>query len=113
MEAARQVLARGSSKLVVAHFPQGAVAVGVGGEELSIPSVAVPTDAIQGTNGAGDAFAAGLLYGLHEDWALDEAIKLGHAAAAASVRSLGTTDALASWRECLELASRWGWRSAI
>ena len=113
MGAARQVLAAGSMRLVVAHFPHGAVAVSAGGKEVSIPSVAVPLDAIQGTNGAGDAFAAGLLYGLHEDWNVEAAIKLGHATAAASVRSLGTTDAVVSWRESLELASLWGRRSSF
>ena len=113
MNAVRQVLAAGSMKLVVAHFPHGAVAVSDGGEEVSIPSVAVPSETIQGTNGAGDAFAAGLLYGLHEHWTLEAAIEVGHATAAASVRSLGTTDALVSWRECLELASLWGWRSSF
>ena len=111
LNAARSVLAAGSMKLVVAHFPGGAVAVGAGGEEFLKPSVAVPPDAILGTNGAGDAFAAGLLYGLHQDWNVPAAIELGHATAAASVRSLGTTDAVNSWRECLELASRWGWRN--
>ena len=57
-------------------------------------------------------FAAGILYGLHEDWPLAEIVNLGHAAAAASVRSLGTTDAGMSWQECVELASTWGWRTA-
>ena len=100
-------------QLVVVHFPGGAVAITKDKEELLVPSVAIPAKEIVGTNGAGDAFAAGILYGLHEDWPLAEIINLGHAAAAASVRSLGTTDAGMSWQECVELASTWGWRTAI
>lgn len=113
LEAARAVLSKGSMKLVVVHFPAGAVAVSASGEDFSRPSVAVPPEEILGTNGAGDAFAAGMLYGLHESWDVVAAIELGHATAASSVRSLGTTDAVISWRDCLELASRWGWRNPV
>lgn len=111
--AARSVLAKSAMQFVVVHFPGGAVAVGPGGTEFLKPSVDIPADAIQGTNGAGDAFAAGLLYGLHQEWSVAEAMELGHASAAASVRGLGTTDSMVSWKECLALASHWGWRDSL
>ena len=113
INAARIVLDRGSIELIVVHFPSGAIAVTKDGAELRVPSVAIPDNEILGTNGAGDAFAAGILYGLHEDWPLAAIINLAHAAAAASVRSLGTTDAGVSWQECLKLASAWGSRTEI
>lgn len=113
LTAARKVLAIGSMQLVVTHFPGGAIAVGADGAEILAPSVDIPTEAIQGTNGAGDAFAAGVLYGLHQNWSVTAAIKLGHASAAASVRGLGTTDTVVAWRDCLALASRWGWRKKL
>lgn len=111
LNAAHKVLSKGTMQLVVAHFPGGAVAVGPGGQEVLKPSLVIPTEAIQGTNGAGDAFAAGLLYGLHQEWSVTEAMELGHASAAASVRGLGTTDTVVSWQECLELVSCWGWQN--
>ena len=110
---ARGILATSSIQLVVTHFPGGAVAVSSGGAEILSPSVNVPSEEIRGANGAGDAFAAGVLYGLHQNWNVKDAIELGHASAAASLRGLGTTDAVLSWRECLSLASRWGWREKI
>lgn len=113
LAAARAVLADGAMDLVVAHFPLGAVAVPRGGEAVVMPSVAVPPEAIAGTNGAGDAFAAGLLYGVHEGWGLEESLRLAHATAAASLRSVSTTGAVESWRCCLDLAARWGWRPAL
>lgn len=109
----RKVLAMGAMQLVVTHFPGGAVAVESDGAEVRAPSVNIPEGEIQGTNGAGDAFASGVLYGLHEGWSVSQAIELGHASAAASVRGLGTTDTVVGWRECLELASRWGWRNSL
>lgn len=111
--AAASVLTQGSMHLVTIHFPQGALAVPRDGQAIFVPSVAVPPDAIIGPNGAGDAFAAGFLYGLHEDWPLTDALWLGHAAAACSLRSAGTTDGLASWRECLDVAERWGRRASL
>lgn len=100
-------------KLVIVHFPMGAVAVTNDGGQLVSPSVDIPTDAIAGTNGAGDAFAAGALYGLHEGWGLVDTLKLAHASAATSMRHIGTTDALVPWSQCMELASEYGWRQTI
>ena len=50
-------------ELVAAHFPEGALAAARDGSRLALGSVAMPASAIAGANGAGDAFAAGLLYG--------------------------------------------------
>lgn len=100
-------------KLVIVHFPMGAVAVTRRGDQLVLPSVDMPVDKIAGTNGAGDAFAAGALYGLHEGWALEDTVKLAHASAAASMRHIGTTDALVPWSKCLDLAAEYGWRQSI
>jgi sugar/nucleoside kinase (ribokinase family) len=108
--AARAVLAQGVRRLAVVHFPQGAIAVTAEGGVTYRPSVRVPAAAIVAANGAGDAFAAGLLYGLHESWPIDRALSLAHAAAAASLRSMSTTDTVESWQACLALADQWGWR---
>ncbi|MFB2550454.1 carbohydrate kinase family protein [Ensifer soli] len=111
-QAAREVLLRGAMRLVTVHFPSGAVTVTRDGQVAFVPSVAVPPEAVAGPNGAGDAFAAGFLYGLHESWALEDAIWLGHAAAACSLRTTGTTDGVEAWQTCLSIAERWGRRSA-
>src|SRR5580693_1794038 len=66
------VLALGSIRWAAAHFPEGGVVVGRDGSRLALGSVALPVSAIVGANGAGDAFAAGLLYGLHEQWPMTE-----------------------------------------
>jgi sugar/nucleoside kinase (ribokinase family) len=113
VRSARHVLAEGSMVLVVVHFPAGAVAVSRDGTVTAKPSVRVPSAAIAGTNGAGDAFAAGFLYGVHEGWHVEQSLTLAHAAAAASLRGIGTTDAVESWRHCLALAENWSWREAL
>ena len=97
---------------VVAHFPEGAVAGGRDGTWASLGSVAAPPGAIAGVNGAGDAFAAGMIYGLHEDWPIADCLKLAHGAAAASMRAVSTTEGVAPVAECLALAEKWGLRPA-
>jgi sugar/nucleoside kinase (ribokinase family) len=104
------VLARGPMRWIVAHFLDGAVAGGRDGSRLALGSVALPASAIVGANGAGDAFAAGILYGLHEQWPIAECLQLGHACAAASMRAVSTTAGVGPVAECLKLAKQWGFR---
>ena len=110
--AARAVLAAGAMRVGAVHFPAGAAAVERDGTVTTRPSVAVPPAAIVGANGAGDAFAAGFLYGTHEGWTVERALTLAHAAAAASLRGMTTTGTVEPWADCLALAERWGWRPA-
>jgi len=94
---------------VVVHFPKGAIAVARDGTATQQPSVRVPQSAIVSANGAGDAFAAGMLYGLHESWDVRRCLALAHASAAASLRGASTTDTVEQWQTCLQLAEGWGW----
>ena len=113
LENAARVLETGDMELIVVHFPMGALALSRSGERHVLPSVDQPSDKIAGTNGAGDAFAAGALYGLHQDWRLPQTLRLAHASAAASMRHIGTTDALTDWQSCLQMAEQCGWRGAL
>lgn len=111
LKAAKTVLESGAMEHVVVHWPAMAVAVTRDGTVVRVPSVAIPADQVVGANGAGDAFAAGIIYGLHEGWPLDRSLALAHATAAASLRSVTTSEAVVSWQEALRLADGWGWRS--
>ena len=110
---ARRVLDAGAMTLVVVHFPEGAIAVARDGTTWREPSVAVPEAEIVGPNGVGDAFAAGFIYGLHEDWEVAKSLRLGHAAAAMALRSVGTTDSVEPFQQCLDQAARWGSRPPL
>ncbi len=113
MAAAAAALKFGVGRLVAVHFPGGAVVAGHDGGTLEMPSVKVPAAAVAGANGAGDAFAAGFLYGLHENWSLDDTLRLAHATAAASLRRITTYGGVESWSNCLALAKQLGWREAL
>ena len=105
-----EVLALGPLRWAAAHFPEGAVVSGRDGSRLAMGSVALPASAIVGANGAGDAFAAGMLYGVHEQWPIAECLRLGHGCAAASMRAVSTTAGVGTVAECLKLAKQWGFR---
>ncbi len=84
--------------LVVIHMPEGALAYSREGH-LYVPSR--PVDKIVSSVGAGDAFCAGVLYALHEEWPIDKALDLGHRAAAACLGHETTTDGLQPVSELL------------
>jgi sugar/nucleoside kinase (ribokinase family) len=108
--AVEATLSLGSMSLVVAHFPQGAIAATREGGRFAVGSVAMPSEAIAGVNGAGDAFAAGMLYGVHEGWPIEKGLRLAHACAAASMREVSTTSGVVTVAECLALAEKYGLR---
>jgi len=103
-KAAQSLISQGSMSVVVVHFPEAAIAVTTSGEILVRDSFEVHPSWIKSTVGAGDAFAAGMLYGLHESWSLDASVELGHASAAASLRAATTVDSVQSIQACLEFA---------
>src|SRR2546423_3584961 len=62
--AAQILLEHGVKRWVFVHFPEGAFALGGKGQPLVQASVLVPKSRIKSVVGSGDAFAAGVLYGL-------------------------------------------------
>ena len=90
LKSAGRKLHRGN--LVVIHMPEGAFAVSKKDGELWVPSR--PVKSIVSSVGAGDAFAAGMLYGLHEEWPLAQCMDLAHAAAGACLGHPTTTGGL-------------------
>ena len=66
---------------------------------------------MRSTTGAGDAFAAGVILGLHEGWPVERCLRLGAASAAACVRGLKTSDGIRPAGVCLADAERAGYRA--
>jgi sugar/nucleoside kinase (ribokinase family) len=109
--ACRRLLDMGVTELAGVHHPDGAVAVQRNGEVAKRPSVKVELHEIAGSVGAGDAFYAGVLFGIHEDWPLEQCLDLGNAAAATSLHSPTTSASIRPWTECLAYAKAKGLRA--
>ena len=107
---ARGLLSMGVRRIAVIHFPAGGVAVTGDGRAWRHGSVRLPPEQVVSTLGAGDAFASGVILGLHEGWPMERILRLAVSAAAACVQSLGTSDGIRSADECLAAAETVGFR---
>ena len=99
--AAHKLIEAGVRQWVVVHFPEGACALGPDGKLHAQGSLRIPQAKIVSTVGAGDAFAAGVLYGLHEGRAIEEALRYGVCSAAACLHGAGTSDGILPLHQCL------------
>ncbi|MBI4978542.1 MAG: carbohydrate kinase family protein [Spirochaetes bacterium] len=80
IKAAEALITGGVRELVVIHFPEGGFAI-TKNERAFVPSFEVPRDDIKGTAGAGDAFCAGMLFAIHDELPLEDALTFANACA--------------------------------
>ena len=110
---AREVLRRGVHRAVIVHLPEGALCVARDQPLVLQPAVRVAADQIVGTAGAGDAFSAGFLLGLHEGWNLQRSLELAVCAAAISLRDATCSAAIEPWQNCLAFGSKMGFHADV
>ncbi|MFV0383706.1 carbohydrate kinase family protein [Paracoccus sp. (in: a-proteobacteria)] len=95
---AAHVLAHGGVRhAVIMHSARQVVWLEAGEAHIFRPEP-LPPEKIVSAVGAGDAFAAGVLHGLHQDWPRDRAVALGFRAAAACLGAQTATGGLAALR---------------
>jgi len=111
--AAGALLQQGVRELVVIHFPEGAFARKRKGDDFWQSSLKLPPNYIAGTAGAGDAFCAGVLYGLHEGWDLQRCLLTGVCIAAASLSDATCTAGAKSLNTSLALARKFGFAAPL
>jgi sugar/nucleoside kinase (ribokinase family) len=111
--AAGALLQYGVRELVVIHFPEGAFARTRKGEDVWQSSLNVPAKHVAGSAGAGDAFCAGVLLGLHEGWHLSRCLLTGVCAAAASLSHPTCTAGVKTLPGCLALEKKYGTRPPL
>ena len=88
-DAATALRAAGAGAVVI-HTPDLALWV-TGGDITWQNAICLPPEDIVSPVGAGDAFCAGCLYGLHQGWTPERSLTLGHRAAAASLKGATAT----------------------
>jgi sugar/nucleoside kinase (ribokinase family) len=91
--AARALRAGGVARAVIVHSAEATVWLEDDRAEVFTPDP-VPPERIVSTVGAGDAFAAGVLHGLHEGWDRARSVDLAFRAAAACLGGATATDGL-------------------
>ena len=106
--AAGAMLQLGVKELVVIHFPEGGFARTRKGEDVWQSSLKLAPKHIAGTAGAGDAFCAGVLLGLHEGWELDRCLLTAVCVAAASLSHPTCSGGITNLAAALALAKKHG-----
>ena len=71
-------------------------------------SVKIPAAQIVSSVGAGDAFAAAVLYGMHECASIETVLRYGVCAAASCLFGAGASDGMRTLEECLRFEHEFG-----
>jgi sugar/nucleoside kinase (ribokinase family) len=112
-EALCMLLDKGDIELVCIHFPEGAYAARKGYAPVFVPSHDLPEGYVVGTAGAGDAFCAGMLYGIYEEWDLEKTMGFANAMAGICLSGLTTSDSMKSLDETLHFMAEMPLRKKI
>lgn len=106
--AGRWLIENGVRRWACIHFPEGGLVCGSDGKAFWQGSVKVPADRIAGSVGAGDAFAAGMLFGIHEEWEIEKCLRLAVCSAASCLFHPASSLGILPWEECVSLGEEWG-----
>jgi sugar/nucleoside kinase (ribokinase family) len=110
-EASAALLKSGVGKIVIIHFPEGAVAAARENSGIvheSAKSLKLPKGFIKGTVGAGDAFCAGCLSQISKCESLSEILKFGNGLAAASLSHPTASQGIKSMEQVYEHIDAYG-----
>jgi len=109
-EAAAKLIDAGVRRWVIIHYPEGALARAADGTVVTHGSVRFPDENIRGAAGAGDAFAAGALFGIHDEMPMEECLKIAVCAAASNLGDPTCTGGIMPLADCLALGETYGFR---
>lgn len=102
--AARKLIDLGVNKNVVIHMPEGALWTTHEKQQIWHPSLTIPNTKFKATCGAGDAFCAGTLIGIHENWSIKKTLELATATSALSISAMDNSDGIKPMEETLKIA---------
>lgn len=105
-EAAKVLFKQGVKELVVIHMPEGSWLFDRKDQGFFQPSHLLPEGFIKGSVGAGDAFCAGILYGVLKGMNYQEMMKIATAAAALNLSSVSATDGIPSIKEIMDFTDK-------
>ncbi len=96
------LMAKSNSEIICIHFPEGAYGTRRGEKPIFAPTHDLSKEYIKGTVGAGDAFCAGMLYGIHEEWEIEKSMRFANAMAAICLSDTSTSGGMKTLDETLK-----------
>lgn len=99
----------GVSEKVIIHSKEYSFLLDVKtGSFTEVSSLKIPEDEIKGSVGAGDAFCAGCLYGLYNDFSDKQILEFASTAAACSLFATNSVDGMKSKAEIMNIEEKYG-----
>ena len=84
----------GVKEKVIVHCKQAGFCLDKSGKFTVVPSLDIPSSEIKGSVGAGDAFCAGSLFGIYNDFSDEQILEFASAAAACNLFSENSVDGM-------------------
>ena len=106
--AMQKMIDGGVSDRVIVHCKKTSFALDSKGNFTEVPSLRIPKDMIKGSVGAGDAFCAGCLYGIYNDYSDRQILEFASAAAACNLFEANSVDGMRPRNDILKIAEKYG-----
>lgn len=107
IEAMRRTVEAGVRDKVIVHSKEAGFLMDANQNITVVPSLKIPSSAIKGSVGAGDAFCAGCLYGLYNQYGSRQLLEFASAAAACNLFAANSVDGMRNKNEILKIAEKY------
>ena len=97
------MLSQGVKSRVIIHCPEAGFMLNKDGKFTIVPSLKLPKGYIKGTVGAGDAFCAGCLYGIYNEFSDEEILEFASGAAACNLSAEDSVSGMKNKNYILQL----------
>lgn len=104
LRAMKKTMACGVREKVVIHAKEAGFCLSADGSFTKLGSLKIPSEMIEGSVGAGDAFCAGCLYAIYNDYSDEQMLTFASAAAACNLFSENSVDGMRNQKEIWKLA---------
>ncbi len=91
-----KIIECGVRERAIIHCPEAGFILNKKGDFTSVPSIKLPSGYIKGTVGAGDAFCAGCLYGIYNNFSDKEILEFASGAAACNLAATDSVSGMQS-----------------
>ncbi|PCI83522.1 MAG: sugar kinase [Hyphomicrobiales bacterium] len=96
LQAAQKLLTAGIGKAIIVHSPELGLWLAADQTETWVTPQHIPAEKIKSPVGAGDAFCAGIIFGIHQELPPKKTLNLAHSAARAALGGITATDGIQS-----------------
>lgn len=106
--AMQKTMKSGVSEKVIVHCKKAGFCLDKNGDFTVVPSLKIPPEKIKGSVGAGDAYCAGCLYGIYNEFADRDILEFASSAAACNLFSENAVDGMRSHTKINKMEEEFG-----